>query len=124
MRPTLTIPAQTLDAALCLLLVSFFFVRPQSATVSGITTPAAPLRIGPLPGEFWTVAGNELAPQIAEAHGAFRLAVARDLADPATRAPIVWAEADQVEVGGIMYDVTWLPPPSALDLTRIVGLNQ
>src|SRR5262245_53470612 len=120
----LTVPDAVLSATGALRQDTFYLMRPQDNTVSGITTPGAPLRIGPLAGEFWAVRGDELAPDIAEARGHFRLAVALDLTRPDTNTVIVWADDDQVEIAGIVYDVTWLPPPSGLDLTRIIGLKQ
>lgn len=120
----LTIPDSVLDAAGALRQDTFYIVRAQSSTVSGITTPATPTRIGPFLGEFWNVSGDELAPAIAEARGLFRLATALTLDDPDTGDSVTIALADQIEVAGAAYEVCWNPDPSGLDITRIIGLKQ
>lgn len=120
----LTVPDATLDQVPALYADSFTIVRATTTTVSGVTTPGAAQEIGPFAGEFWTVRGDELAPAIAEARGAFRLACARALTHPTTGAAVTWRDSDKVRVGAVTYDVTWLPEPSGLDLTRIVGLKQ
>ncbi len=114
----LTIPDAVLDATAALRRDPFYIVRPQTGTVSGITTPATPQRLGPFAGEFWNVSGDELAPTIAEARGRYRLATALELPSG-----VVIANDDQVEIAGKTYDVAWTPEPSGLDLTRVVGLK-
>lgn len=114
----LSIPTEVLEAAAALRQDPFTIVRPQTATVSGITTPIDPARLGPYDGEFWEVSGDELAPDIAEARGRYRLATALTLPSG-----VRIAETDQVEVRGRTYDVAWAPEPSGLDLTRVVGLK-
>ena len=114
----LTIPDAVLNATGALRQDAFYIVRPQTGTVSGITTPTTPARLGPFDGEFWNVSGEELAPIIAEARGRYRLATALELPSG-----IVLANTDQVEIAGNIYDVAWTPEPSGLDLTRVVGLK-
>lgn len=114
----LTVPDAVLSATAALRRDPFYIIRPQGATVSGITTPAAPLRLGPYDGEFWEAGGDELAPAVAEARGRYRLATALELPSG-----IVVEEPDQVEIASRVYDVAWAPEPSGLDLTRVVGLK-
>lgn len=114
----LTVPDAVLAATQALRRDPFYIVRPQTETVSGITTPTDPERLGPYDGEFWEVSGDELAPQVAEARGRYRLATALELPSG-----VKIAESDQVEIGGRVYDVAWAPEPSGLDLTRVVGLK-
>lgn len=111
----LTIPAEVLTAAAALRTDTFYIVRPQSSTASGITTPATPTQLGPYLGEFWMVTGDELASDIARSPGSARLATALTLTIQTT---------DQIGVDGKLYDVAWTPPPSGLDLTRIVYLRE
>src|SRR5262245_5410993 len=96
----------------------FTIVRPQTETVSGITTPTDPARLGPYAGEFWEVSGDELAPDIATARGRYRLATALELPSG-----VKVAETDQVEIRNRVYDVAWAPEPSGLDLKGVVGLE-
>jgi len=112
--PDLTIPSSIFTSLPALWQDAFYILRPQSATVGGITTPSDALRLGPYDGEFWEVGGDELAPAIAEARGRYRLACAlgTDV-----------RETDQIEVAGIAYEVRWAPPASGLDLQRVVGLT-
>lgn len=111
----LTIPDAVLASVPALWQDPFYILRPQSTTVSGITTPSDAQRLGPYDGEFWEVSGSELAPAIAEARGHYRLACARTL---------TIRESDQVESGGVAYDVVWAPPASGLDMQRVVGLTE
>ena len=111
----LTVPDAVLCDAAALRQDSFTIRRATSSTVSGVTTPGTPQTLGPYFGEFWALRGSELAPSIAEARGSYRLAVDLDL---------VLEEADQIVVGGVVYSIVWLPPPSGLDITRIVGLAE
>jgi hypothetical protein len=111
----LTIPDLVFDAAAALRQDAFYILRPQSSTVSGVTTPGVTAQIGPYLGEFWMVSGDELAPNIAESPGNGRLATALTLTIQTT---------DQIGVGGKLYDVGWVPEPSGLDLTRVVYLRE
>lgn len=111
----LTVPDVVLADVTALFRDGFTVQRATSSTVSGITTPGTPETLGPYQGEFWAVRGAELAPAIAEARGYYRLQCARDLS---------LRETDRIIVGGVTYAIVWLPPPSGLDITRIVGLAE
>lgn len=111
----LTIPGAVLDSLPALWQDQWYIVRPQSSTVSGITTPSADLRLGPYAGEFWEAGGDELAPEVAAARGHYRLAYAKS--NSGVR------ETDQVEIGGRQYEIAWAPEPSGLDLQRVIGLK-
>lgn len=112
----LTIPDAVLDSVPALWRDSWYIVRGQSETVSGVTTPTTPARIGPYAGEFWEAGGDELAPEVAAARGRYRLAYAK------SNSGVV--ETDQVEINGArVYDVAWAPEPSGLDLQRVIGLK-
>lgn len=111
----LTVPDAVLSDAAALRQDSFTIRRATSSTVSGVTTPGTPTTLGPYAGEFWAVRGAELAQSIAEARGYYRLAVDLDL---------TLRETDQIIIGSVTYAVVWLPPPSGLDITRIVGLAE
>lgn len=114
----LSIPTEVIESTAALRRDPFTIIRPQSETVSGVTTPTDPARLGPYDGEFWEAGGDELAPAIAEARGRYRLATALELPSG-----VKVAETDQIEVRGRTYDVAWAPEPSGLDLTRVVGLK-
>lgn len=111
----LTIPDIVFTAAAALRTDTFYILRPQSSSASGVTTPSTPAQLGPFLGEFWMKRGDELAADIAKSPGEGRLATALSLVIQTT---------DQIGVGGLLYDVAWAPAPSGLDLTRIVYLRE
>lgn len=111
----LTVPGAVLDSVPALWQDQWYLVRPQTETVSGLTTPTTPLRLGPYDGEFWEVGGDELAPEVAAARGRYRLAYAKSTSGV--------VETDQVEVNSRRYEVAWAPEPSGLDLQRVIGLK-
>jgi len=81
----------------------------------GSTTPGTPQAIGPILGAFWALSGEELvrAAQLGQ-RGKYRWAVPR-----AADIQII----DQVQILGGVYNVVWAPPIAALDVERIVGLE-
>jgi hypothetical protein len=87
--------------------------------------PAGPERIGPLICGFGAANGREqnVADQIAQ-RGSYRLKLPTELTDPDTGDPLTVQETDQFEVSGRVYNVKWLPPVAALNLSRKVGLEE
>jgi hypothetical protein len=83
---------------------------------AGGTTTGTPTEIGPILGMFWALSGDELlrAAQLAQL-GRYRWAVPRDTDIQ---------ETDQVAILGATYNVVWAPPVAALDVERIVGLEE
>ncbi len=111
----LTVPEATIEASWALLRDPFYIVRPQTETISGVTSPTTPATLGPYAGEFWEAGGDELAPAITEARGRYRLAF--------PKSGVTVLETDQVLIGTRTYDVAWSPEPSGLDLQRVIGLK-
>lgn len=78
--------------------------------------PTSPQSIGPIYGQFRQLSGDEVirAAQLGQL-GRYRWAVPHDTDIRAT---------DQVQILGGVYTVVWAPPAAALDVDRIVGLEE
>jgi len=82
---------------------------------AGSVTLGTPTSIAVAACNAQRLSGRELQESQVQQHGSYRLAL------PITTT--IYA-TDQFVFGGVVYNVVWVPPVSALSLTRIVGLEE